>query len=535
MILRKPYAFLIKYFRIIHLLLLVPILYLISKSFRIVSFFRTYVANNYTTALTNIASTYVNFFMYLAVIIIIGVVLAIYYLMRQKKKSTKLYFFTLIYYIFLFVLISLTYNILSNMDHNLITAQMARAYRDVSVVLCLPQYFFFIYTLIRGIGFDVKKFDFANDLKDMEITDIDSEEFEFSVNVEGYKAKRTFRRFLRETKYYILENKFIFSCLLAVFVIFIGTVLYLNFGVYNKTYHTSDRMSHNFFNIQISDSLVTNLGMNGNVIAEGKYYLMLQLYIENRTLNDYELDYTNFRLVLNNKNVYPTLDRGDHFIDYGIPYKGEEIKSKTQNYYVLVYEIPEEDLSNQYTIKILESIDYKVGEIAAKYKIIKLNPPLINKVNVQENLNLDKTANLKNTTIGFTTLKINSYELTNSYTYRYEHCYSSTNCRNLVDKITPNVSGTIEKTTLLVLKLDYNLDQNTIYATNIKNKNKFFENFLALRYTKDNKSFVVSLNNRTPQYLTDALVFETREEILSADSLELLLTIRNKQYVFKLK
>lgn len=534
MILKKPYAFLIKHFRIIHLLLLAPILYLISKTFRIATFFKNYVANNYTTTIINIAGEHISLFMYLAVLLIVLTVIAIYYLMRQKRKSTKLYFFLLVYYIFLFLLIGLTHSILSNMEHNLITAQSARAYRDISFVLCLPQYFFCLYTLIRGIGFDIKKFDFANDLKDLEITNMDNEEFEFSINIEGYKAKRKLRRFFRETKYYILENTFIFTCLFAIFIIFIGTVFYLHFGVYNKIYHVSDRMTHNHFNIQITDSMVTNLGIDGNVITEGKYYLVLQLLIENRTQINEELDYTNFRLVLNNKNIYPILDRGEYFIDFGLPYKKEKIQKQSKNYYVLAYEIDEAELANEYTIKILESIEYKVGDIVAKYKNIKLNPSKIDKVKEEEVLTLEKTANLKNSTIGFTTFKINSYHFTNSYIYSYKHC-DSKGCKNLKDKITTNLSGAIEKTILFVLEADFNLDQNAIYAKSIKNDNKFFEHFLALRYKKGNRIYTTTLKNKTTEYLKSAFVFETKEEVKNADTIDLLVTIRNRRYVFQLK
>ena len=77
MILKKPYAFLIRHFRIIHLLLLVPMAYLIHRTFRVVSFFRTYVSNNYTTSIINIAAEHISYFMYLAVLVIIGAVLAI--------------------------------------------------------------------------------------------------------------------------------------------------------------------------------------------------------------------------------------------------------------------------------------------------------------------------------------------------------------------------------------------------------------------------------------------------------------------------
>lgn len=535
MILKKPYAFLIKHFRVIHLLLLLPIAYLIHTTFRVVTFFRTYVSNNYTTTILNIATEHISFFMYIAVLLIIFVALAIYYLMRQKKKSTKLYFFILIYYIFLFVLIGITYSILSSMEHNLITAQTARAYRDISVVLCLPQYFFFLYTLIRAIGFDVKKFNFANDLRDLEITDIDSEEFEFQVNVKGYKVERTLRRFVREMTYYIKENTFVFSCIVVIFMVFVGTVLYLNFGVYNKTYRVSDRMSHNYFTIQIADSMVTNLGYDGRIISNGKYYLVLKLFIENRTNTNYELDYTNFRLVLNGKNIYPTLDRGEYFVDFARPYTGEKIAKQSKNYYTLAYEIDESELTNEYVIKILESIEYKVGDIAAKYKNIKLNPPKIDTVEEVESLDIGKIANLKETNLGYSTFQLNGYEFVSSYIYEYDYCYSSTNCRKLKDRIVPNISGTIEKTTLLVLDMEYSLDQTVEYINTIKSDMRFFEHFFSLRVTKNGETQLVSLQNRTTNHLKNKLVFETREVARDAEQVELLLTVRNKRYVYRLR
>lgn len=535
MILKKPYAFLIRHFKIIHLLLLVPMGYLIHRSFRVVSFFRTYVQNNYTTSIINIAAEHISFFMYLSVLLVILSVLAIYYLMRQKKKSTKLYFFILLYYIFFFVLIGLTYSVLSSMEHNLITAQTARAYRDISVVLCLPQYFFFLYTLIRGIGFDIKKFNFAGDLKDLEITDIDSEEFEFHVNIEGYKIERTARRFVREMTYYIRENTFVFGCIIAVFVIFIGTVFYLHYGVYNKTYHTSDKMTHNFFTLQVADSMVTNLSYNGNVIADGKYYLVLKLLIENRTTKDYDLDYTNFRLVLNNQNIYPLLDRGEHFVDFGKPYIGEKIKKQSKEYYTLAYEIDSSLLTNEYTIKILESVDFKVGEIAAKYKILKLNPPKIDIVKDVDTLEIGKIINLKQTNLDYSTFQLNNYQFVGNYTYDYEYCKTENNCRRLKDSITPNVSGTIEKTTLLVLNNDFELDKTSDYWDSMKTNTKFASQFLSLRYTKNGKSHLASMYNRTTPFMDHVFVFEIRQEVLDAEQIDLLLTIRDKRYIYRLK
>ncbi len=535
MILKKPYAFLIKHFRIIHLLLLLPIGYLINKTYKVVTFFRSYVTNSYSTTIVNIAGEHINVFMYLSVILILSAVIAIYYLMRQKDKSTKLYFFTLIYYITLFVLIGIAHSILSGMETDLITAQTARAYRDISFIVCLPQYFFFIYVLIRGIGFDIKQFNFANDLKDLEITDIDSEEFEFLVNVEGYKVKRTARRFIREFTYYIKENIFIFSCILVVIIITIGTMLYMHFEVYNKTYHVTDKMTHNFFNIEIKDSMLTQMSYDGNIINKDKYYLVLKLFIENHSTTSYDFDHTNFRLVVNNKNIYPTIDRGEYFIDYAKPYNNEKIKKESSNTYALVYELDKTELQNKYEIKILESLEYKVGDITPKYKIIELKPSKIMNIEDLDTYEMGKTINLKNTAVGYTTFKVNNYQLTNSYIYDYNQCYSENKCTTLKDMITTDKLGIIEKTTLLVLDIDYNLDKTTIYSNNIRSDNKFFDNFLSIEYKNAETTKILSLKNRTTDKLKNKLVFELRDEVNKADSINLLVTIRNQRYRIKLK
>ena len=80
MVLKKPYAFIIKHFRAIHLLLLIPIFYLIIKTRAIVYFFNSYVTYgynlNFSEVLTNISSHYINILMYISVILILLVFVA---------------------------------------------------------------------------------------------------------------------------------------------------------------------------------------------------------------------------------------------------------------------------------------------------------------------------------------------------------------------------------------------------------------------------------------------------------------------------
>ena len=69
MILKKPYAFLIKHFKLIHLLLCIPLVYLLIRTGAIATFLNSYVSANYYTSQTNLAGTYINYFMYLAILL----------------------------------------------------------------------------------------------------------------------------------------------------------------------------------------------------------------------------------------------------------------------------------------------------------------------------------------------------------------------------------------------------------------------------------------------------------------------------------
>ena len=108
MIIKKPYAFMIKHFRLIHLLILIPMIYLATQTREIITFFSEYVASNYTftsnDVLSTLASNYINIFMYIAVIIIMVVFIAMSILLQRKEKPTKFYNISIIYYLVIFII-----------------------------------------------------------------------------------------------------------------------------------------------------------------------------------------------------------------------------------------------------------------------------------------------------------------------------------------------------------------------------------------------------------------------------------------------
>jgi hypothetical protein len=58
---------------------------------------------------------------------------------------------------------------------------------------------------------------------------------------------------------------------------------------------------------------------------------------------------------------------------------------------------------------------------------------------------------------------------------------------------------------------------------------------LKIRYKIKNEEKIVDLNNVTPNRLKDKLVLQANNNIQNATSIDLLVVIRNNQYVIKLK
>ena len=113
----------------------------------------------------------------------------------------------ILYYTFLLICLFYIRGVLSGLSEELLSAKFSRGIRDFSIVITSLQVIFLIFSLIRAIGFDIKKFNFRSDLREMNYDFADSEEIEVNINLNSYKYKRKVRRSLREFVYYLKENK----------------------------------------------------------------------------------------------------------------------------------------------------------------------------------------------------------------------------------------------------------------------------------------------------------------------------------------
>lgn len=531
MVLRKPYALLIKYFRLIHVILTGLMIYIIIRSNLLIRFFNNFIESGYVTNQINFAGSYINFFMYFNVFLILITCITIFFLMKTKKKPTRLYIFTILYYVFLFIMFSVMHSALVRFEIELIEATTARLYRDLSIIIIIPQLLFTILIAIRAVGFDLKKFNFNKDLQELKIEAQDNEEFEIAVDREDYKLKRSLRRTLRELRYYLLENKFILFCIGIVIATILVTSIYLNVAVYNRSYVIDQTFVSNNMRIKVTDSYLTNLSYNGTKLSKDKYYVVVDVSLENLMTNRNTLKLENYRLLINNKIIVPTVNRNEYFLDLGTPYNKEKLAAKSENKRLLIYEVDEDLINEDIVFRVVNSITASAGDIFARYSDVTLKPKILNEVETKQTVGLNEEIKFVSPITTNSSANIKKYNITRYFKYNYNFCVNRS-CRNSIAIVSPDVSEYNQ--TILVLDGEINFNKESIINKRISNK-QLYPMFIKVLYTINGTTNTTSIKDITPNDLNNQILLQTNNIIEKADKLSLVFAFRNEEYIINLK
>lgn len=528
MILKRPYGLMIKYFRLIHLALTILTAFVMISSRVTVSFFRDYVANDYkASVVNNMANMYINPLLYLVLAVVILTLVALVVLLRYKQKAYSFYLYAIIYYVFLVIMLLVAAGLLTGLEEEVWVARNARIYSDVALFVYLPQIFFIVVLFIRTLGFDVKKFDFQKDIAELELSDEDSEEIEINLGFETYKAERTLRRFIRETTYYVKENKLLILIFLGVLTLIFGYVFFKNFEVNKHTYRQNKQFSYNGFSVKVEDSMITNLDASGEIINDD-YYCVLKVTLTNNSGDSKAFNYSNFLLYRGRHKYAPDFSVSDKFIDYAEGYHGQKIAAKATKTYVFAYRI--DKLKANYRIEIFTGISRKYK---SQIIIVKLNPLIINNVDIIKTTSLGNEIDLNGTYLDNSKINIKDYQIVDKYTYQYESCLGE-KCHTFVDSVIPKYKKG-RTNTLLVLDYEYTIDDKSLYYLTYQSINTFVDNFFKLQYAVDSSEKTAIITNVTPQKVKDKIILQVDNDIKKADIINLLITIRNNRYIIHIK
>ena len=255
MILRRPYAFLIKHFRLIHLILFILFAYITLKANNILSFFKEYI--NVNGNIEVIASNYINSLIFISIILIIALSVTIYFLMRYKNKPRTLYIISILISILSVIAFIYLYSNIKVLETTAMSGKAIRILRDISgfnfwglLIISIP-------ILIRGLGFDIKKFNFTKDIADLKLEEKDREEVEVNVDLSANNIQRTGRKIGRELKYYYIENKLFINIILGIVAIILIIMFPFNKFVINRNLNEKETLNTSYFNLQVQDSYIS--------------------------------------------------------------------------------------------------------------------------------------------------------------------------------------------------------------------------------------------------------------------------------------
>ena len=530
MVLRKPYAFLIKNFKLIHIILTVLMTMFFFRLKNINDFLVGYIDEGLYGRVSDVVGKYIGVWGYLLPILIIGVLSLIAYLLKMKEKPIKYYIITTIAYIVEMILIVVANIILSTIQQGTATFTTVQIFSDLLKVLQYTPIPFLVVALVRGVGFNIKQFNFKKDLIELNINEYDSEEFELEVEVDTEDIKAKFNRKLRFIKYVYLENKKVFITIAIAIVVGIvfGIVSFIN--SLEKIYKEGHTFEAYGSTITVEKSYKTDKDTRGFLVKKNKFYIIVDLKVKNNYDQLLEIPYSNIYLRVNDEKKYSPIDNYvNEFSDFGFRFiSTNKLKKLEERQVTLVYEIDSEYNKNDFRLEYLISKVSKNSESASyQYVKVDLKPKEFGEVELIDTKKIGQELEFKKSLIDGTKIKIEEVEFKDKYSFNYTQVIGSEK-KELFKTIVPKDTSKYRKT---IMRLNANITEN-------KNLNplvysSLFEKFATVEYELNGKTYIqkpaivdLSLEENEYNYL------EVVKDVSKATKVTLVFTIRDKEYKY---
>lgn len=525
MILRKPYKFLIRNFRLIHFILTLFTVYLVYRTNKILGFFNEYLQSTSLISKFNLTDMLFNSLMFIIPIIVIIGIGIIIYLLHFKEKPVRFYIFNIIIYIFTLIFYISIYSTCKTLETGVADIRVLKAIDDITLLLFVFQTISAIFFTIRALGFDLKKFGFGKDLE-LDVSEKDNEEFEFDVSFNFNKTKRNVRKNLRSIRYTYKENKFTINVAILLTILITGVLTYLNFKVFNKVYKIGDSFNYYQTVIKTENAYITNKDYRNKKITDN--YLVAIKFKALNNLDDDTINPERFVLDINGFKFNHTLKYSDALVDIGETYKKQMLRKGRESEYLFVYEIPEEYRNKKMVLKYLNNSN--------KYINVKFVPKEIKTESEKLVKNLGNELVITNELVDKLTLKLFSYKISSrmkaDYTFEVGNkLYYS------YEYIDPDYSDSYEKT-ILRLKGDMILENKKTNKT-FKDMANLIYYYGSIEYDINGAKKVMDKPIKAVQptnFDADKYVYlQVYKEIEKADTITLILNIRNNVYKYKIK
>ncbi len=532
MIIRKPYALLIKNFKLIHGILFILMGYLLYSLFQINAFFSEYFEDTLSVRGQEITDGLYGGFQYFSSIIVVLGLVAVVTVMFIKQKPIKYYLAAIITYIGSIVYLMVSESIINDMELELLDAQLVRGVADFAVIIMLLEVAIMVFTLVRATGFDIKAFDFEKDLDELDFTEEDREEVEVGLSFDPEKIRRNFKKRIRHMRYAYLENKLAWRVAFAVLVVIFGIFMYDYLGFNEKIYKEGHAFYTEDFYFTVVESYIVDEDNAGNKLRDDKTLLIINLKIDGR-LTTNKLDEARLQLSINDNAYYPTISFENEISDLGQLYNGDKIV-KGENNYLIAYEIPSnyatEEIKFQY-VKELYGVEKQLQVI---YEKVELSPIDLRIDKEDINVELNEEVTLDESFLGDTKIKVNSFEIKDEYKLSYVFCPIENECYTSYEYLKGNIFLNYP-TSLMKINIDLELTDNYLGD---EETSEFISTYGYLEYQINDEWIKVEdidVVEAKDADTKDDIFVTVPKEISEATSINFVISLRGQKYKFQLK
>lgn len=528
MVFKKPYAFFIKYFRLIHLILTILLIYLSYSLNNLHGVLREIYLGTYTSYGV-LKSTYINFKLGLTIFLILLLISSIISLFIRKKKPLRDYILCAFYIVVIIIYLFLVNNLFGDLLVTSIEQTTLNLYSDISLMIIIPALYFIFMFAFTTIGFNLKKFNFSKDIEELKQEESDNEEVEVIFNKNTYKYKRSIRKYIRELKYYYIENRGLINtvCLVLIGILIIFSVSKFTFS--HNTYKLGKQFSAGGFTFKINDVYETEYDLNENIVKKDYKYIIANVDIKNNKTESQKFDFSKMRIVFGDNFSYANNYFNDKFMDMGIPYNKTLLNAGETYNYLFIFEVPKSYKKHSYKIKIYDQISYKDDEMEGVYKIVKFKSKKIDKKKLEVNNNMKEKVTFGEN-YGSSSITVNSYLISNSYTYTEKDCKDDNDCIERTRLITPNSANNV----LLILDYNLSLDSQKNISKVYKNDIDFFKAFFKIEYEL-NGNIKTAKDITVLNKIDNKLFISIPYELKNSTKLNMELLFRDTEIKIKLK
>lgn len=518
MIIRKPYAFLIKNFKKIHLLLLLISMFVAYKLFSVSRFVNDFMLFGTYDFYANPITNYITWYVSLLLLVMSGLSVALIILLKYKKKPWKVYLIPFLEYLTLFFVLNMIKGFFNHFTNDIQTTDL-RLSRDLLMIFMMGQVPAIFVFFMRVTGMDMKKFNFNSDAEFLELSEADREEFEISLDIDKNSFIRFYKKSKRNLGYFYLEHKAICNIIFGI----IGVIIIYNFGhflfVTNRSYKEGQKYYANGYNIVVKGSYYTNKNFKGEQISKKSNFVVVDLAITNVTGDKRTINVDNFH-IKNGISDYISDGKSyeKDFQDYGnTNNRVRKIKIGETIRLILVYKVDKNLQKNRFVLcyqeldtnNILRKIKLKIKDVSEvkDYKTLKMN----------EDMEFTLKGNDQ-------FLSLDEYEISKDIYYYINHC-NTLICENEIQYYTAPEEFTVLK--IVFSSSDFE-GKDMIDFSNDYGKIVFIDN--------DNNERIVEFRKLFSKNTTGKIAYAlVPEEIATSESIKIVYTIRNKIYTYVLK